>query len=451
MSLASVTTPRVGSLRRVGTPSWDSGTFLSLLLALLLIIPSRFVFRPLGGEATPSAVLGLLALWLWVQGRIVPSLGMARGRQPLRAVVLFFLLANLASWTATATELLSPDQVRGADRGLLVVGAAAGIVLFTADGLTERRRLDAVLQRVVVLVGIVAVLGILQFAVGLDLPTHFKLPGLTRISQTSTFIGSRDGFRRVASTTAHPIEFGLILTTTLPIALHYAFATRLTRRRRRVATACAALIAVAIPTAVSRSAAVATLLVLVMLVPTWPLRRRVRVLGAAVAGAGGFVLAQPGLLRSIADLFTHTSTDSSIQGRIAFYSQLPSYFHAHPLFGQGFGTFDPTMYGFSVDNQFLTSLVETGAFGVAAVAVLVLAPAAVALSVRHRCKEDPETRSLAHALLTGFLVAVVGFVSFDALSFTMFTYLFCFFMGAAGALWQLESGGPRWATMQHLM
>ncbi len=140
--------------------------------------------------------------------------------------------------------------------------------------------MDRVVAVVVQLTTLLAVIGIVQFFTGLDPVTHIRIPGLEYASMYDTFTQERWGFRRVAATSIHPIELGVILGTVFPLAVHRAVAAAGSAPRRWWAVA---LIAAAVPMTGSRSAFVALgVASLVLLIGFTPTQRR-RAL-AAVTG-----------------------------------------------------------------------------------------------------------------------------------------------------------------------
>ncbi|MCZ7525054.1 MAG: O-antigen ligase family protein [Acidimicrobiia bacterium] len=411
----------------------DVTSFLTLFLVAAFVIPSPQVITPLGGSATPATMIGLAAAWLWINARIVPTLGLARERQPVRIAILVWGWATLASYAAAWTRPLPGVEARAADRGLVVMLSAAGLALLAADGVLSRDRLDTLLRRTVWIGAFVAVVGLVQFAFGFDLAAKIHVPGLGTVNQF-TFIQTREGFRRVAGTAYHPIEYAVVLCALLPLALHFAlrgpFGVQRIRRWAPVV-----LIGAAIPTSVSRTAVVGVAVAAVMLLPAWSARRRF----AAVVTGGAFMVAVqvawPGLVTAIVELFTEIESDVSYTTRTADYASGLREFVQRPVFGRGFRTFHPEGY-FFIDNQYLMSLIETGVLGVLALASIFVVGMTLARGARHR-SADPVTRDLGQSLAAAIAVSGVCFATFDALSFPMITGLTFLLVGCAGALWRL--------------
>jgi polysaccharide biosynthesis protein PslJ len=111
------------------------------------------------------------------------------------------------------------------------------------------------------------------------------------------------------------------------------------------------------------------------------------------------------------------------------------YITAHPWLGQGFQTFFPQTY-FFVDNQYLTSLLETGVFGLLALVACFATGWFTARSAR-AAATDSRTRDLGQCLAASVAAAAVCFASFDALTFSIAPGLFFLLLGCVGAAWRL--------------
>lgn len=421
----------------------DAVSLLSLFAALLLLLPSPLIFEPLGAAGTPANVLAILMLWFWAHGRLVGSPGFDLSRQPVRVAMLLLGATILASYAAVAFRPVTPVELVAADRGLLALLGAAGIALMAADGITERSRLDTLLRRVVLLGGVLAVVGQLQFFTGLDIAGYVRLPGL-HVNYRLLQIDQRSNFRRVQGTATHAIEFGVVLAIIFPLALHYALhAAREVRTRSWLMVAA---IGLAVPMSLSRSAFVVLAVEAVVLLPGWSPSLRRRALAVAAAAAVAMRLAIPGLLGTVKSLFTNISTDPSTTGRTRDYAEFGSFFKDTPILGRGFFTFLPERY-IILDNQFLLSLLEIGIVGTVALVGLFLVAIGSAHSAR-RHAPDEETRHLGRALAAGLAGALVAFGTFDALSFPMQTGLVFLLIGCAGALRGIVLRGERAAVLR---
>ncbi|HKE99804.1 MAG TPA: O-antigen ligase family protein [Actinomycetes bacterium] len=410
----------------------DGVGLITAYLCLLIAVPSRLVFKPLGAGGTPAALVALFGLVAWIGAWMVPSRGVPHARhQPVRWGLAMFSIAVLASYLAGVTQFLPAGELRSADRGLIALAAWSGIVLMVADGIDSRERLELVLRRFVIAAAILAAIGILQFLTGFDITKLLKIPGLSE-NQPLALINQRSSFRRVAGTASHPIEFGVVLAMALPVALHCAFTAVQGRLWRWVAVA---LIGAAIPMSLSRSAILGLLAAALVLLPTWSPRR----LAGAALLLPVFAVAMkgvaPGLLGTIKSLFTGLQSDPSFQGRTEDYAVVGKFISQAPVFGRGFGTFNPGDYVL-LDNQYLGTLIETGMVGLITLLLLFLIGIFTARGARRR-SNDPDFRDLGQSLAASVMVAMVSFVTFDAFAFPMATGTTFLVIGLAGAAWRV--------------
>jgi O-antigen ligase len=408
----------------------DAVTLLVVVGALLLLLPAQLVVANIG-IATPALFAALVCGWLWAMGRVADSDDMARGRQPVRIGLLVYGVAILASYAASASLGLTPDQAQGADRGIVVTMAMVGLALYAADGIRDRARLDRLLESLVVCGTGVAVVGIVQFTIGWDTIETLRIPGLTSMDLGYEAITTRSDFSRVAGTMLHPIEFSVVLTMLLPFALHYAF----TRRNHRWWIP-VVLIGVAIPMSVSRTAVVAIAAIAVVLVPTWPREwlRGALVLGLAMAV--GLKAMIPGLIGTLRALLFSYGADPSIASRHRGSGAAWTFIDQHPLFGRGYGSFIPQRF-FFLDNQYMLTIIETGFVGLCALLVLFGCAIHAARAAR-RASTDLADRHLGQCLVASLVAALVACGTFDFLSFPSARGLAFLFIGISGAFWRLQ-------------
>jgi O-antigen ligase len=172
-----------------------------------------------------------------------------------------------------------------------------------------------------------------------------------------------------------------------------------------------------------------------ILLPTWPKRHR-RVAYLLLAGAVGLLwLVLPSLLSEFGQLFSQIGAESSSASRISAYSAAGPFIAQHPWFGQGFQTFFPQVY-FFVDNQYLTSLIETGVAGLGALLALFGTGWVLARRAR-RAAAGERVRDLMQSLAAAVAAAAVSFATFDALSFGIASGLTFLVLGCVGAAWRL--------------
>lgn len=410
----------------------DAVRLLTLYLVFLLAIPSRFVFGPLGGAGSPSTILGVVLFVLYLVNWIHPS-GMLDTRpQPIRRVSVLFLCAILVSYVGANLHRLSAVEQNGADRGVILICGWLGVLLMTMDGVPTMERLTTLVRRLVFGASAMAVLGIIQFFTSLNAAKYIIVPGLT-VQQAYTDINLRGTLNRPAATAIHPIEFGFVLATILPLAIHQArYAPPELRFRRWLQVG---LIAATLPMTVSRSALLGLAVCLIVILPTWPRRDRWMAYIVTVFGLFALRAVIPGLIGTLKELFLQIGTDSSTQSRTAAFGHAGPLISAHPWFGQGFSTFTPSTLFFT-DDQYLNSLIEIGAVGLVGLLALFIAGWSVARRAR-RSSNNVEVRHFAQCVAASVGVAFIGFATFDALYFPMAAGLTFLIIGISGATWRL--------------
>jgi O-antigen ligase len=408
----------------------DGATVACLFAVALLLVPARMVFRYLPLSLTPANVISLVAGLGWLLAQFTTTLGMAKGRNPVRIALFCYVAAMLATYGHATAGYLPADELNLADHALVLIVAMVGLALLVCDGVRGRDRLDFLLKTVVAAGAVVAVIGACQFLFDLDLTRLLRLPILEFTSEDAAVL-EREELRRVAATTGHPIEFGVVCAMLLPIAAHYGF-----HARGRAAAAgwwgCTLLIAMGLMFSVSRSAMLGLAGVAVVLLLGWPARRRLR----ALAAAGGFLVAVwllvPGLLGTFYGLFANLGADDSIRYRTHDYAVAAEEIARHPWLGRGVATwYAPKHQVF--DNQYILSAVESGLIGVAVIVAMFLTAGYAALRSR-RLAADPAARDLGLSLAAALTVPLIGMATFDLFSFAAATGLSFLFIGAAGAL-----------------
>lgn len=420
--------------RRVG---WDAVSVLTGFIVLLFVIPSRLIFAPLGGAGSPAQLLGVAALLWWAASQLSRRVASPRIRQPVRIAMLVLVFSVLASYVAATVRPIDDVEMRAADRGLLSLLAWLGVVLVASDGIPSLVRLEVLLRRLSVAGGAVAVLGLAQFATGRPFTNYIQIPGLSTNSGITAVI-DRGGFSRPAGTALHPIEYGIVLTMILPIAIHFALYDRHRTLLRRWWPVGA--LALAVPVSISRSAIVCTIVVLAVLLPAWPGELRRRAFAAVGVVLALVFVAVPGMIGTLFGLFSGIGTDSSAQSRTGSYALAATFIDRAPVFGRGFQTFLPEYR--ILDNQYLLTVIETGIVGV--VALLGFFVTGIVTTRRARkLAESEATRGLAQALAASIAAGMASFALFDALSFPQVANLVMLAAGVTGGLYRLlQIGGP---------
>lgn len=413
-------------------PQRADGATVAMMYALsLLVIPARLVLKGLPLSLTPANILSLLAGACWLCATFTTTLGVAKGRTPVRTALFAYVTALLATYGLASYGYLPADELKLSDHALVLVLANAGLALAVCDGVRGTRRLDVLLKTVVVGGAVVAVIGALQFVADLDLTRYLVLPGL-RFATEGGVVEARDSLRRVASTTGHPIEFGVLCSMLLPLAAHYGFQARERGEPALRWWACALAIGMGLLFSVSRSAVLGLAVVAVVLLCGWPRRRRLQALAVAAVFLALTRVLVPGLINTLYGLFANAGADSSVQYRTHDYAVAAEEIGRHLWLGRGIGTWYAPKYQV-FDNQYILSSVESGVIGVAVFVGIFLCAIGSALRARH-LSADPGTRDLGLTLAACLVVPLLGSATFDLLSFATVTGVSFLLIGASGAL-----------------
>ncbi|MDG4828829.1 O-antigen ligase family protein [Solwaraspora sp. WMMD1047] len=419
----------------VQRPGRDATVGLALAVLLAYLLPHRLIFPPLTILGRPAVLVGFGLLVWWTLTRLHPTLA-RRGPQPMRWVLTGYLATVAASYAAGHARGLSALESAGADRTVLMALAAGGVLLAAADGLGSRDRIDTVLRVFCWGSTAMALIGLSQFSLRINLTNHLQLPPLLTFQrdQIGFSIRGTGDLVRVASTTGHYIEFSLLMVIGLLVAIHFArFSDH--RRDRQIYLTLAIIQAGVIPISLSRTGVLALAAGLLLLVLVWPLRTTFNVLIVGAALAALIQVLRPGLLATLRALLLAGDRDPSVAGRLEDYDYAAPFVRDSPLLGRGVGTWLPELYQM-LDNQWLATLITGGLVGVAGLAFLLLAGALVAARARRRLA-DPRGRDLAAVLAVAIVVLGIGALAFDALYYSTYLITLHLLLGLAGALWRV--------------
>ncbi|WP_426241940.1 O-antigen ligase family protein [Nocardioides sp. LHG3406-4] len=404
----------------------DASTILTVYLVVLLAVPAVLGVGALGTAGSPATLVAIAAFMWWLWYHLQRDYRVVTGRQPVRAAVLALMLVILAAYAHAMSSPLPVDELTPADSGVLKLIGLAGVVLVANDGIARFDRHRIVVRRTVIAVGLVAMLGVLQYATGDLFVDRISIPGLSgNVSELT--LASRSGLARPSGTSTHPIEFGVVLTMVLPLAI--VFATRSPSRRWLYRVLLAA-IAFSVFLAISRSAMICACVALVTLAASWSSAARWRALAVMLVLFVSVYLTVPGLLGTLGNLFTGASEDTSIASRTGSYEIAAVFIERNPLLGRGFGTFLPQYW--ILDNQYLGLLIETGIFGLLTFLVFVGTGALVARRA-WKLAEDEFDRQIARALFASITAGAVGLAFFDTLGFPQSAGMLFLLIGLSGA------------------
>lgn len=415
----------------------DGTSVLTWMIVLLLLVPQPYVLvGPLKSVGNPASLVALAALAVWAASRVLNLVEAVR-MHPVRWMLLAFTVAALVSYAAGMTRDLTVSEQASTNRVVFQHLALLGVGLLSVDALGSRERITTLLQRLVLLGGFAAGIGILQFFfAGFDYRDWMLLPGLT--ANSDLVVDARSGFARVTAAASHPIEFSVVTAALVPLALH--FVLHAATGRWRYCLALVALLA-AIPMSVSRSGFLTLAVGLLVYAVALTGRGRFNALVLGVIGLGVFRALVPGLLGTVRSLFRDAGTDPSIAGRTEDYAKIPGLMEGHWWWGRGLGTFVPDVY-FFLDNQYLAALIQGGVVGLVAYIALIVVGMGVARGVRRRAT-DAALRSEGQAMAATIASFGAASLVFDLLSFRQSAFLLFLVIGCAGAHWSLVRELPK--------
>ncbi|QIX27855.1 O-antigen ligase family protein [Nocardioides sp. JQ2195] len=409
----------------------DGVTYLTVFLVAAFAIESRYVVGPLGAAGTPAQLIALTGLGWWLYYQVQRTHSDGWMVHPVRIGLFALLLAYMASFVAAMARPIDGVETSSATLGMVGVLGWLGIGLLAHDGVPTHERFDVLVRRLVLATALLGALGVAQFLTHDSLIRWFTIPGL----QTSAPLGdlmSRAGFTRPAGTALHPIEFGAVLTTVLPIAI--ARARTHAAGRHPGAWLCVLAIALGIVVSGSRSAILAALVGLVVLGAAWSYRTRMMAVVLVGILLGFVAVALPGVSGSLFKLFTGFAEDGSTQSRTGSYTIVSEFFERQPWFGRGPSTFLPSYR--ILDNQYLLLLVDIGIVGLLVFLALMFAAIGSAWAAR-RLSTNRGTKEMAQSLSAAVAAAGFGLGTYDGFSFPMGTSVLFLVIGLSGTIWRL--------------
>jgi O-antigen ligase len=107
----------------------------------------------------------------------------------------------------------------------------------------------------------------------------------------------------------------------------------------------------------------------------------------------------------------------------------------HWWFGRGFGTFEPSVY-FTLDNQYLMSLITTGVVGLVVLVAFFVISASTARGARKRFTRRSD-RDLAQAIAGSIVAVGAAAATLDLFSFLQCTFVLFLLAGCGAALWTI--------------
>lgn len=431
-----------GVRQAVVSPRIDGTAMLTVYLVALLSIPALLVVPALGTAGSPASILALGGLVVWLLHHARRTVFVDLTSQPVRRAVFWFVLATIVVYVHAMSRPIPSSELTPADSGLLRVLGWSALALIAVDGIDSLERVRALARRLAVAAGLVAIVGLVQVLTKQLWIDQIVIPGLSSRG-AEMGLAERAGSVRISGTSIHPIEFGVILTTTLPLLVVHAMRAT---ERRWLYRCLLGVVTLVVFLVISRSAIICASVGLAVLALRWTWKERVAAFSFLTAALAVVYVMMPGMLGLIGSLFTGAGNDSSITSRTDSYAVAFELISRSPVLGRGFGTLSPAYW--ILDNAYLLDLIERGVVGLVALLVLIRSGAVSARRARKALTDDFD-RDLAHAVLAGIASAGIGMAFFDMLSFPQAAGVFFVLLGIGGALHRLSTPGSGQAAERH--
>ena len=423
---------------------------LRLTAFSMFVFPSSMVIKDIGAAGTVPMILSCLLFVFWLASWIWRLHDPVRVRHPGRMAGVFFVLGIIASYTALYGGWTGDATVTGlaaADRWLILAFASLGLILVAAESVKTMADAMQLLRWLLAGAFFCGVVGLIQFTLRVNPMEWVQLamPGFTYNGGDTPF-QARGNLVRVAGSTFHSIEFGVVSAMLLPLSIWRALYDR--RGQRWFHWLQTGLLVFAVAATVSRSGTLASVVAIAVLLPFLPRIARQRTIAALPFVIIALFVAVPGFVGTITDALGADTSDPSIATRVNNYPRVARMIDAKPWFGVGPGNYTVQNAQEILDNQYLNTIVSMGIVGLICVFIYLVLPGVAALhSARHAT--SPALRCLAGASAAGLAVAAVCSVTFDSLSFPTFALSYPLLVGLSGAIWIMvknEGSSPAPAT-----
>ena len=412
---------------------------LTALLLIILFIPIRRYTMPgnLPFELEPYRLFVAFAIVGWVGALLVDPRIRIRA-SGLERPLFVIALGTLASLVVNAGRVHSvePEVVKK-----LTFFASFFLVFYLiVSVIRSATEVDALVKVLVAGGAVVAALTLIEARTHYNVFNHLSgvipLLQLTELPYEDQF--GRGARLRVYASAQHPIALSAVFMMLLPLALYLG--RRFAQKRWWIA---AGVLVVASLGTVSRTSVL--MLLAVIGVFLWLRGKETRRLWPAVIPVLIVIhIALPGALGSLKDAFLPpggliaeqaAGAGTTGSGRIADLSPSLAEFAHKPILGQGFGTRVVDLgrqNALILDNQWLGTLLETGAVGALAWGWLFFR---FVRRAGREAKADPSQRGWLLAAIAASVTAyAVGMIAYDAFAFIQVTFLLFILLGLGVAV-----------------
>ena len=410
--------------------SWP-GAAVAIAIVVCLVPARRYTLPvDLPFAAEPYRLLVVLLLALVVAALLVDPKFLWR-RLEFAAPVGVFLASQLISIGVNIPGLVARQLAPNAVISLLSLVVICSLFLVTRQLFQNAHMVQITVTALVVCGAVLGALATIERVTRVNLFIEFfALLPLQRLSEEeSLFV--KAGTARAFGSAQHPIALAVFLVMLIPLGIYL---TRHATWPRRLALrelfwiGCTMLIAFGMLAAVSRTAfvSIAVMVVVVValrgsIVPKLLFYGILGLLAALLISARNIIAMVNELLDPQALVESQmTSPGWTGSGRLADLGPSLAEAASTPFFGSGLGsrvTIGPAANAFILDDQYLTTLLESGIIGVLGMAILLLVPFARLAAFSRRAGEPDSRRDLALAVAVSIIGYAVALFFFDGFSF----------------------------------
>ena len=417
--------------------SWPA--LVGLVIAVILFIPIRRYTLPvqLPFNMEPYRLLVIVVAVGWLVSLLVDPRVRSRPsgfRAPLLLVTfgaLGSIIANPALVNTVQSHVI---------KSLSYFGSFVIVLCLIVSVVRTHEDIDSMVKVLVGCGGVVAFFGLVQSKTGYNIFDHLTtfLPFLKvgYIPESPL----RGGRLRTYASAQHAIELGAILVMLVPLA---GYLTRRTSQKRWIVVA--GLLLMCAMATLSRTSLMMLLVIAITFLILRP-RETKRLWPLLIPLLLAMHVAVPGTIGTLKESFfpkgglVHEQKAGGVgSGRVASAGPALEKLSREPLLGQGFGTRitdGPGQNSPILDDQWLSTLVETGAIGFFAWLWIFFR------ALRRfggAAKRDLSDRGWLLAAITGSSAAfMIGMITFDAFTFTQVTLVLFITLALGQATWRLE-------------
>ena len=436
---------------------WE--TMVALLAAVIFLIPiKRYVTPGASFNLEPYRIYVAFLAGAWF-GALMVDPRIRLRRTGLEGPVGMFVFAMLASVAANDGRIRELGIQKDVVKTLTFFGSFLIILFLVVSVARTYIDIHRVVHTVVVCATTVAFFGLIESRTHFNIFNHLHplLPGLQfqdpayTAGLTPAYL-SRSGVERIYASSAHPIELSAVLVMVIPLAVYLK---RVTGQRRWIIAAL--LLALATLATLSRTGFLMMLVTLLVFLWLRPVETR-RLWPWVVPVVLACAIVVPHTLTSLYDAFfpkggliaqqDQRNVGSQDGGRLTDIGPSLREYEQHPLLGEGFGTRISQRLGVLegrvgaatariLDDQWLGSLLETGAIGFLSLVWLFVRPIR-RLARRAKADSGPEGW-LAAALAASLTSFAISMLTFDAFGFVQVTILTFLLLALSSSLLKLPA------------